>query len=77
MSEPAAVETWTAGPLGVRVSVTFKVAMSARSEPLEVDWWPGWPIPQLNDVIRVKGHAGRVQWVEYDHEAGIIRISAT
>lgn len=77
LDEAASIESYTLGPVGVKVVVRFRSAMSTPGIEHEVDWPHGWPIPQLNDVIRVKNDAGRVQFVEYDWDAGVIRISAT
>jgi len=75
----ATPESWTAGPQGgIRVSVTFRVAMSSPRETDKREGFfpPGWPIPQLNDVVILGGLKGRVQWVEYDYDAGVVRINA-
>ena len=77
MNEPASIESYTLGPVGVKVAIRFRVGLSTDGEVKEVTWLPGWPIPQLNDVIRAGGLAGRVQFVEYDWDAGVIRITAT
>lgn len=74
---PANIESYTLGPVGIRVVVVFKVAMSAPTVETPIDWPTGWPIPQLNDVIKVHSSAGRVQYVEYDYDRGVIRITAT
>jgi len=78
LPRPASIESYTLGPVGLRLVVQFRMAMSTEPVTQSVDWPPGWPIPQLNDVIRTgKETAGRVQWVEYDVAAGVIRITTT
>ena len=77
-NEPASIESWTAGPVGVQVLVRFKAGLSTAPIEQTLDWPQGWPIPQLNDVVRFdKEIAGRVQYVEYDYGSRVIIITAT
>lgn len=78
-NEPAAVGSWTWTGTGIKVVVNFRVALSSPSiDSEEIAWPPNWPIPQLNDILRVsKTKAGRVQFVEYDFGNGAIIISVT
>jgi len=74
--EPASVESFTAGPYSINVVVIFNAGLSAATQISPTAWPQGWPIPQLNDVIRVGGMAGRVRYVEYDVDMNLIRITA-
>jgi len=71
------IESWTSVGAGVEVVVRFKAAFSSPLIEVPATWRHGWPMPQLNDVVRVGGHAGRVQYVEFDHDRGVIIITAT
>ena len=73
----AEIETWTLSNPGVDVIVRFKAAFSSPLIEVPATWRHGWPMPQLNDVVRVGGHAGRVQYVEFDHDRGVIIITAS
>jgi hypothetical protein len=69
------VESWTATS-GINVVVIFNAGLSATIDTKKTPWPPGWPIPQLNDVIRVGGRGGHVRYVEYDVDQGVIKITA-
>jgi len=68
------IESWTMAQ-GTKMVFAFKAAMSTPTTDREVFLPPGWPIPQLNDTVRVGGLAGRVQYVEYDYDTGTIKVT--
>ena len=73
------VESVTSGhgvPAVTRLVIRFKSGLSANPEIRETILPLGWPLPQINDVVRLGGLVGRAQYTEYDYETGTVTITA-
>jgi len=63
-------------PLGSKVVVLFGAGFSKGPQIVNTTWPAGWPMPQLNDVVKAGGISGRVRYIEYDVDENLIRITA-